>query len=139
MPWKCPICGVSNRDDRRYCDGCNYANCGILWLTSSVTGKRVPMRVDTVIGRSLLKSLGDEDCRYATDSQFKVSRDQALNGWAAEAASGARNPTYHNGVPLGAGPVSLKTGDVMSIGPEKMKMTVEIEAETPGSPAPKTA
>lgn len=127
MPWKCPQCGVMGADDRRVCEACSFVEFGSLTLVSAVTGKELKVNLDTTVGRSLLRSLGDEDAKYASDPQFMLKKDAALGAWSVNQALVARNPTFYNGtqVPDDA-PVKLEQGGVLSIGPEKMKLTVQL-------------
>ncbi len=54
-------------------------------------------------------------------------RDEAGGAWVLRHASGARNPTYYNGAAVEHDTLQLTNGGVISIGPEKMRLTVTLE------------
>jgi len=127
MPWKCPQCGVNNADDtKRTCEACGFTEFGTLVLASAETGKEIKTNIDMVAGKNLLKTFAGDESRFASEPQFKLTRDAALGGWAIQAVTGATNPTFYNGAALPETAVKLDEGGVISIGPEKMKLTVKL-------------
>jgi hypothetical protein len=127
MAWVCPDCGIQNDDDVKKCAGCSYVKFGILQLVSAATGKRIRVQVDTTLGRSILKSLGDEDVKYSSEPQFTLTKDVSLGSWAVTADAVAKNPTFLNGTQLNPVPAALVSGAVLTIGPEKLKLKVELD------------
>jgi hypothetical protein len=126
MTWKCPDCGFENDDGKRACEGgCGYAKVGRLILESATTGKRVPVAINTDFTKQLLLAFAGEDAKYASAPQFSVSKRPG-EGWFIEHASGAKNPTFLNGAELSSR-VQVADGDVVSIGPEKMKVRLKLE------------
>ena len=127
MTWKCPNCGFdANEDENLECTGgCGYvrlAEC--VTLTGEATGQSVRMKLDTSVGKYLLRKAVGDDYVYAAEPQFRVYKDSALAAWAIRHDLHADNPTYLNGEPLDAEPKPLTDGAIISIGPEKAKVTV---------------
>lgn len=124
MPWKCPQCGVQNADDKKGCEACGYVEFGALALTSVETTKEIKTNIEIEVGKHLLRTFCGEEVRYAGEPQFKLVKDAVLGGWAILPAAGATNPTFFNGAALPETATKLEDGGVISIGPEKMKITV---------------
>jgi hypothetical protein len=129
MAWKCPQCGFVHENDAvRVCEACGYARAaGRLALVAEETGKRLPVGVDTAIGRELLETFAGADHVYAADPQFLLARDPVLGGWTIAPVAGAKNPTFLNGAALGGAPAPLEPGAVITIGPTRLKLRVENE------------
>ncbi|MBN2584457.1 MAG: FHA domain-containing protein [Planctomycetes bacterium] len=128
MTWKCLKCGFSaNVDGTAMCSGCGDVRLGRLVLVSQETGQQIVMSIDTTVGRNLLRTFAGEDAAYASEPQFRLTRDAAAGKWTIRKADGARNPTFVNGVELADEPVALDSDSVISIGPEKVKLTVRQE------------
>ncbi len=83
------------------------------------------MTIDTEVGRYLLAFAG-EDARFAANPQFRLQRHSGLKSWAVVHDAAARNPTFLNGLALPAEAAAVKTGDVLSVGPERIPLRVEI-------------
>ena len=130
MAWKCPRCGFDkNVDDSNTCEGgCGYARIPeTITLLSADTGRTAKMAIDTRVGKALLRSVLGDDSQYAAESQFRVYKDAGLGSWVIEPCDGAKNPTFLNGSALSPGEKqSLEDGAVISIGPEKARLTVQM-------------
>ena len=122
MNWTCPKCGFPSSELRQLCEGCAHARP--LLLTSDETGRELRMNVDTLIGRSLLGTLGASDAKFASEPQFEVRPDLARGCWTASHISGAVNATFLNRVPL-TGVSSLNDGAILSIGADKLRLVVQ--------------
>jgi hypothetical protein len=127
MSWKCPECGTEIPDIAgNGCDACGYIRYGTLILASEASGKELQIRIDTSVTGYLLKGLAGEDSRYASVDQFRVYRDSAIKSWAVRHTPEAKNPTCLNGKPLESVAAPLKEGDVLSIGPERLRLKIKI-------------
>jgi len=129
MTWKCPECGFdANEESATDCrGGCGYVRIpSLLTLASVATGKEIRIHIDTRVGKRLLGSAAGEEGAYASECQFQVFRSQEQAGWMIRHEAGARNPTFLDGTALGAGPGRLNEGAVISIGPEKCRMSVKL-------------
>lgn len=125
--WKCPQCGFpDNARESRRCDSCGFVRAGKLVLISAETDGKLTVGVDTAIGKRLLQGFAGGDHIYAGEPQFLLSRDLAEGGWRITAVSDARNPTFLNGVDLAGGSAPLEHAAIVSIGPSKMQLRVEI-------------
>lgn len=129
MTWKCPTCGMDNAPGVRFCiGGCGYARIAArVVLTSEATGKKLRMHISTPVGRSLLRTLAEGDAAYASEPQFEIVRDEERGAWMIRHSAGARNPTYFNDLKIGDEMPSLADGAHISIGRERMKLTVNLE------------
>jgi hypothetical protein len=85
------------------------------------------MGITTQVGRSLLKAMDGVDSVYASDPQFIVNRDEAAGAWMLEHHPAARNPTFYNGAAVGSTPCPLATDGIISIGPERLRLRVNLE------------
>ncbi len=127
MVWKCKACGFeANPDAELKCEACGYSEATILTLTSQATGKSIEMRIATAVGKQLLKSFVGEESRFASEVQFRLARDTAIGNWTITPELSATNPTFLNRQPL-TGVAVVDDGSVLSIGPEKMLLTVSIK------------
>jgi hypothetical protein len=126
MPWKCPSCGFDNAEANEECaGGCGYMTVpSRLHLTSQVTGKLLAISITTTFGKSLLLSFAGDDAIYASEPQFMIRKDTGRGGWFLEHAATAKNPTCVNGTAVGADSRKLDGTQVVSIGPDKMKLEV---------------
>ena len=79
--------------------------------------------------QTTLRRIVGDDARYAgRTAQFIVERD-GVGGWRVlPPPDPPKNPTYHNGAPLG-GPAPLAPGDTLSIGPVKALCKVSLEVD----------
>ncbi|HEX2201874.1 MAG TPA: FHA domain-containing protein [Longimicrobium sp.] len=128
MAWKCPQCGFTNAAGATpQCEACGFTRMGKLALVAEETGKRLPVGIDTAIGKHLLSTFAGGDHVYASEPQFLLSRDAARGGWSIAPAPGAKNPTFVNGAALGDAPAPLETGAVITIGPTRLRLRVENE------------
>jgi len=128
VSWKCKSCGFeANTDGKVACEACGYYDGQVLVLQSQETGKAIRVRISTTVGKHLLRTFAGEEARFASDSQFRVTRDSDTGAWIIEHAPDAKNPTFLNGGKLEAC-VPLESGACISIGPEKMRLVVAIEA-----------
>ena len=128
MPWKCPQCGFPNPDGAsRRCESCAFLRHGKLILVSLDTERRLPVSLDTQVGQRLLRTFAGGDHVYAAEPQFLLSRDLIEGGWKIAPVARAKNPTFLNGAELTGGPAPLENAAVVSIGPSKLRLRVEIE------------
>lgn len=130
MSWKCPRCGFDpNADDIRSCGGgCGYNHIpSRLLLVATGTGRQIAIAVDTTVGKFLLKSFAGDDANYASDPQFRIYKDTELGSWALRHCDTAKNPTFCNGADVSAGTVALGDGAIISIGAERMRLTVRLD------------
>lgn len=132
MNWKCPDCGMDNAADLDECQG----RCGFrlkpplaqrVVLVSSRTSRQLAMRLSTSIGRDLLKSADPDEAIYASEVQFHIRKDEDAGDWIVTPESLARHPTFHNGTALTAAGAVLGSGDVLSIGPTRCRLEVQLE------------
>jgi hypothetical protein len=129
MAWKCPQCGFVHENEAvRVCEACGHVRPGgRLALVAEETGKRLPVGVDTAIGKELLETFAGADHVYAADPQFRLERDEVSGGWSIAPVPGAKNPTFLNGAALGAAPAPLEPGALITIGPTRLRLRVENE------------
>jgi hypothetical protein len=129
MTWKCPICGTENPPSESVCLAqCGYMRLPVrLVLTSAATGKRLRLHISTKIGQALLRTIADGEAGYASEPQFEIVKDQERGAWVVRHHAAARNITCCNGVPLGADAAALESGAVISIGRDRLKLTVTLE------------
>jgi hypothetical protein len=126
VAWKCPQCGVENEDGARRCEACGHIVFGKLSLTAGATGQSVSFTIDTDVGKHLLRTFVGDEAKYCSEPQFRVVKEVALGGWAIVPSPGAVNPTYLDGRPLGPTPELLSDGGVVSVGPDRVKLTIRI-------------
>jgi hypothetical protein len=122
--WCCKTCGTENDPSGVTCAGCGSVRTVWLRLAFGGTGREATIRVSTVYGQSLLRSLAGDDARFAAERQFSLDKTGA--GWLVTHDPAAKNPTWLNGAPLDA-PTPLQDGAVLSIGPTKMPVTIHFE------------
>jgi len=119
----CPKCGHGPWDLSVRCSVCGYFEPGALRICGE-KGTR-DFRLAGPVGRPLLQQMVGEDSRFADHHQFTLLRDPD-RGWLIEAVP-TRNPTQLQGRELPPGvPQALATGDVLTIGGSKARMTVEL-------------
>jgi hypothetical protein len=126
--WKCEQCGHENAGGDARCASCGLATVSRrLRLICSATGQSLVTTQTLRIGSALLKRFGDEAV-YASEPQFELRRDVSVGAWTLAHCSGAKNATCLAGLRLVNGvAMPLKTGDIVEIGPGKLKMRVELE------------
>lgn len=124
MASRCGKCG-SERSGA-VCDVCGEVYFGPVTLVAQASGKTRNFTLDTQIGRRLLSAIAPDDAAFASEPQFTLERDRTLGSWAVTHASGAANPTFVDGSDVGAAPRSIASGSVISVGPERLKLRVEI-------------
>ena len=82
-------------------------------------------RVGAPVGRPLLQQMVGDDSQFADHHQFTLLRDPA-RGWLIAAAR-TKNPTLLQGHELPPSvPHVLATGDVLTVGASRARMTVEL-------------
>jgi len=124
----CPKCGtLFRRPGERKCEACGHVSFGRLTLRHPATGRSITANLDTDIGQKLLHDVAGEDARYASSPQCTVYRDATLASWAIRTSPMATNPTCLNGTTLGADPMMLKDGDVISIGTTALHLVAHID------------
>ena len=89
------------------------------------SGRSLDLESTIQVGRDLLAEVVGDEKRLVSAVQFRVVRGDA--GWLVAHEPQARNPTYYQGAPLGAAPVRLENGSVISIGRENCKLNVRFE------------
>jgi hypothetical protein len=124
--WKCPSCGFDNDAGVRECQGgCGYeAIPGKLTLVAVATGREISISITTSFGKDLLRAFAGEDAVYASNPQFLIKKDHTAGGWFLEHAATAKNPTFVNGTSAAAGRCKLESDTCVTLGPEKMRLTV---------------
>jgi len=131
MNWKCPCCGYdANPETQQECDGgCGHVNLPrTVILVGEATGQVIAMTVDTNFGKYLLKSFAGEDANYASEPQFCICKDMIQGAWVVQHLSSAKNPTFCDGAEVGDGGCPLVDGSVLTIGPEKMRITLRLQS-----------
>jgi hypothetical protein len=126
--WSCPKCGTEHGVGERRCTGCgDYVRLPrTLILASIATGKVVRMNVGVAVGRAMLLQLGDPDAKYASEPQFLIDRDESAGAWLVRTHPAARNATWYDGAPL-TGARALASGGLISLGAERLRLTVTLE------------
>ncbi len=126
MNWKCPQCGLEVAEGRHRCDGCGEISFGRVRIRSLETGSEITLGIDTEITRHLLAGFAGGDAAFASPIQFILIRSIAHERWAVSHSTKATNQTYLDGHPLPTDPVPLNGGEVISVGPERLRLRVEI-------------
>ncbi len=90
--------------------------------------KVLSMRIDTAVGRQLLKPV-HADAQFAADTQFRIHRSPTKE-WQVSPVAGTPNETLIDGAPL-TSPVLLRSGMRIGIGNsakgiEKMQLIVQL-------------
>ena len=125
----CPRCGVPSKTGRGPCEVCDYVFiAAVVVVASAATGRNQQIRISTRFGRNVLKRIGGEEAVYASDPQFDLIKDTESGHWLLCHHDTARNPTFYNGRAVGPDPVPIETGGRISIGPERLKLTVTLES-----------
>ena len=124
MPWTCPQdgCQFENPDGEASCKVCGYRRVAPRLALVGPSGRSVDMGVTTVVGRDLLADVVEGEQRFASAAQFRIVKD--ASGWLVQHDPSARNPTCYQGNPLGATPVPLEDGGILTVGRESCKLTV---------------
>jgi hypothetical protein len=84
------------------------------------------MTIDTLVSRYLLTAVVGEDARFASAEQYEILRHPD-RGWNIRHCPAAANPTFVNGFALDEAPRPLRSGDLISVGPERVKLQVRLE------------
>ena len=131
MSWRCAECGYeANKDGSVECEGCGFRPLGPLVLASEETGKEIRVNITTGFGKSLLQSFAGDEAIYASNPlQFTLIRDPEASEWLIAPTFEAKNPTFLDGSALEGEAVVLEkeASHVVSIGPEKMRITVKAD------------
>jgi len=129
MPWKCPDCGLANNsDDHAICPGCGFKKFPtLLKLTAKTGGKPIKIRIDTFVGKRLVKGALGDDAEFFSEEQLKVFRNKATGKWSIEQSIKAANRTFINGAALGREAADLDEGSVISVGLDKGMHVVSLE------------
>jgi hypothetical protein len=132
MSWKCPQCGVEGLGDALTAHsieagGCGYSKfpAGVV-LTSAAGGKELALRLPTMLGQSVLRTLDPVGSRFASAEQFRVDKSAARGGWVVHNVSHATNPTYLNGASIAAEGQVLKAGDSLSIKGKYLQLSIRL-------------
>lgn len=126
MSRTCQKCGAY-LGKRTLCESCGQVavpKCVV--LTGDRGGEPLRMHITTTIGRRLLKGVAGPESRFASDPQFRIVKDPAI-GWVIAHEHAAANPTYLNGAKVGVETPALEDGAVISIGRDRMRLTVRLE------------
>lgn len=127
--WECPECGVQTEVGCRECaGGCGFVRMPVVCRIRGVEpGAQLVMRVQTAVGRRLLRRLDSNDARFASEPQFVVAPERERGGWVLRHAPGAANTTRISGNPIPSDGTLLQDGDEISIGAGKLLMRIELE------------
>lgn len=95
----------------------------------SESGKTLMCGIRTEVGKHICGQMG-EDAKFMTDVQFSVEPNATGTEWILTHSPSAKNQTLVNGA-FPSGPVTLKNGDVVSVGNAaknivKLPMTVRL-------------
>lgn len=127
MPWSCNNCGhEANDDEVAQCVACGDFRMATGVSLSGSTGESLSMRISTTLGRSLLKRVAGDDSQFASTPQCEIVKDSAAGCWMLRHAETATNPTFLDGNAVTKDTL-LTTGCVLTIGPEKMPVTISLE------------
>jgi hypothetical protein len=83
------------------------------------------MALATTVGKSTIRPLGDPDYIYASEPQFRITRDGVTGTWSVAPVPEAVNPTYLDGRALKK-EAPLRNGALLSVGPTRLKLSVAI-------------
>lgn len=121
--WSCSACGSANPEPLTICEICG----GIRFAHLVLAGDEGQMQIacNLAVGRSHYRQLCGDDSKYAHATQFHCIFCTEKGCWTLQLEPQANNPTWHNGETLGD-TITLKNGDVITIGPEKAPLTVSI-------------
>ena len=95
-------------------------------LSSERTGKELSVRITTTLGQSALRALGDEEVRFVSAEQIRISRNEAAACWMVENIGWATNQMFHNGAPIDPAGQALGDGDRLAIKGEKFPLLVKV-------------
>ena len=132
MSWKCPQCGVEGIDDSLTRHTIEQGGCGYVRLPAGITlvsertGKELSVRIATTLGQAALRSLGDEEGRFVSTEQIRISRNDSSACWIVENLASATNPMFLNGAPIDGAGQALNDGDRLAIKGEKCPMLVKV-------------
>jgi hypothetical protein len=91
------------------------------------TGRARQIRITTQFGRRVLSMIADDEAIYASEPQFEILKDTASGLWLLRHAAEATHPTYYDGRPVDGDPVPILTGGRISIGPDRISLTLTLE------------
>jgi len=127
MSWKCSSCGFDNESTVTVCASCAAARPAKLKLLGPDGNGLVTAGITTEVGRRLLSKSASDEIRFVSDPQFKLIKDPASGTWQIYHVAEAKNMTHLNGTPLGDQTLPLEDGSVVTVGPDKMKLTVQFD------------
>ena len=127
MTWKCSSCGFENEPTSNVCASCAAARPAKLKLLGSDGNSLMTAGITTEVGRRLLSKSTSDEIRFLSDPQFKLIKDPASGTWQICHVTEAKNMTHVNGVPLADQVLPLEDGSVVTVGPDKMKLTVQFD------------
>jgi FHA domain len=119
----CPKCALPGWKASIRCPDCGYSAPSVLRLC----GEKglLDFRVGGPVGRPLLQQMVGDDSQFADHHQFTLLHDPD-RGWLVAAAR-TKNPTLLQGHELPPSvPHVLATGDVLTVGASRARMTVEL-------------
>jgi hypothetical protein len=99
----------------------------LVTLVSKATGQNRTIRITTLLGRRVLRMIAGDEAVFASEPQFELLKDTAAGLWLLRHVATAAHPTYYDGRAVGSDPVTVFTGGLISIGADRMKMTVNLE------------
>ena len=128
MPWECGHCHFdANPDADRQCQACLRRRIArSVVLVDKSSGREQRTNLAASVGRRLLRKISD-DAHYASDPQFDLLRDEEAGAWLVRHCGTAANPTYYDGRPLGGDPQPIDEGGAISVGAERMMLTVRLQ------------
>jgi hypothetical protein len=123
---RCPNCGLQPHGPELPCPDCGHFRMGRL---SVVTGLgKFPINISTTVGRPVLRRwVGDEEAKFASEAQYRVSPDP-VRGWTIEALPDTPNSTKLDGITVAPGTsADLKDGNRITIGSSRALLTIQID------------
>jgi hypothetical protein len=97
-------------------------------LLSKSTGSNRSIRITTSFGRRVLRMIAGEEAAFASELQFELRKDTVAGLWLLRHVATATHPTYYDGWAVGSDPVPVVNGGQISIGPDRMKLTLKLES-----------
>jgi hypothetical protein len=119
----CRHCGSGVESTAIACVVCNHSLVRAVRLEGSVGSLEAAIATD--VGAAILKRVIGDDARYATMTQFRITRGPD-GAWMVEQSPGAKNPTFVNGTAVPHAGHRLADGDQISLAGKAGHVTVRL-------------